>query len=110
MWASARTMERNRKMTKIVQATEVEVEHGIGDQEGAFVVFRVICDDVVVLTQIKPESARSIASSLMKSAARAEYESDFFSEMKAADWSKQMMGAVLTMVRTGEIRRCTGLG
>ena len=89
----------------------VEVEHGLGETVGPFVVLRVMTDtDVIAYSQLGPAQAREIAEHLITAAARAEYESDLFGELRRVEMPDDAIGLILHAVRHGEIRRETNIG
>ena len=92
-------------MTKIVDLHGIEVEHLLGEKYGPLVKIRSSGPRVILLGEVDPASARQIAGHLMEAAARAEYEADLHSTMTADGWKPEMMGAVLRMVRRGEVNR-----
>ena len=95
-------------MTRITDLDGIEVEHLLGDQLGPLVKIRCLSPKAILLGQVTPADARSIAAHLTEAAARAEYEADLFNTMRAEGWTDQMAGAVLFMVRAGEAARHQG--
>lgn len=96
-------------MTTFADILEVEVEHMLGDTHGGLVKLRVITDGVIALGQLTPTQAREIACSLHECAARAEYEQDFYSQLKLRDFPDELVGVLFGCVRTGEYIRHTGI-
>ena len=94
-------------MTAISDLIGIEVEHLLGETAGPLVKVRCLSSGAILLGQMTPAEARQIAEHLAQSAARAEYEADLFNTMRAADFPEQIIGAVLGMVRAGEMRRHT---
>ena len=95
-------------MTAIVDLVGIEVEHLLGEASGPLVKVRAIGEGEILLGMISPADARQIAGHLMESAARAEYEADFFTEATNRGLSDSELAALFDMVRTGEMRRHTG--
>lgn len=87
----------------------IEVEHLLGDRLGALVKVRAISDKVTLLGQVTPESARQIAAHLSEAAARAEYESDLYSELRRNDFDNETIASIFGLVRVGEMRRMTNM-
>ena len=95
---------------KIDDLVNVETEHLLGLNTGLpLVKMRAESNRTVIVGQMSPEQAREIASHLMESAARAEYEHDLMNEMKKHEWEDEMIGGIFLMVRQGEMRRHTGI-
>lgn len=93
-------------MTRVTDLTGIEIEHLLGDTAGPLVKIRCLSPKTILLGQVTPAHARQIAAHLMEAAARAEYEADLYSTMRATGvWTDQMIAAVFDMVRAGEINR-----
>lgn len=93
---------------QIEDIVNVETEHLLSASTfRGKVVLRVESDGTVLLGHITPEQARDIASHLMESAARCEYEQDLWSELKRVDMDEQAIGLIMHAVRAGEFRRHT---
>lgn len=99
------------KVTRITDLTGIEVEHLISSTtEKPLVKIRALSENVVLFGEVDPAAARRIANHLMEAAARSEYEADFLSEMRVAEFTDDVLGLMLGMVRNGEMRRMTDLG
>ena len=97
-------------MTRITDLDGIEVEHLLGERHGPLVKIRCLSPKAILLGQFEPSAAREIAAHLMEAAARAEYEADLFSAMRAAEFDDRVIGGVLSMVRAGEANRHTNQG
>lgn len=94
--------------TRIEDLANVSTEHMLGLTTGLpLVKLRCESDGTVLIGQLSPDQARDIAMHLMESAARSEYEADFANEAARSEWTDEMVGGVLLMVREGETRRHT---
>lgn len=92
-------------MTQINDLDSIEVEHLLSSTTHAGIVkIRATSDGTVLLGQVDPDAARSLANDLMRAAARAEYEADLWRGSKAAGVDDTAIGAVLTIVRNGEAK------
>jgi hypothetical protein len=96
-------------MASLYDLVGIEVEHLLGDRLGALVKIRAISNNVTLLGQVTPESARQIAAHLSEAAARAEYESDLYSELRRNKFDDETIASVFGMVRMGEMRRMTNV-
>ncbi len=95
--------------TKILDLTNVEVEHLLGLDSGQpLVKLRAEADGVVLLGQIEPSQARRIAAHLAEAAARAEYEHDLYTAATTAGLEAGVIGFIFRLVRSGELKRHTG--
>lgn len=95
-------------MTTVTDITNVEVEHGIGEKIGPFVVLRIVtAGREIGLGHLNPTSARKIAIDLMSAAARAEYEGDLHGELRRVEMPDDAIGLIFGAVRAGEMRRET---
>ena len=92
---------------KVHDIENVEVEHGLGETSGPFVVLRVVAGDVICLGHLTPASARQIAEHLETAAARAEYEGDLYGELRRMEMPDDGVGLIMHAVRSGEMRRFT---
>ena len=92
----------------IGELANVSVEHMLGLRTGLpLVKLRAESDGAVLVGQLSPAQARQIATDMLSAAARAEYEYDFFIGAKAVELPESTIGAVLHIVRQGEVQRCT---
>ena len=96
-------------MTRVRDMTGVEVEHGLGEKAGPFVVLRVFGPDAITLGHLRPVEARKIAADLMSAAARAEYEGDLHGELQRREMPDELIGLILGAVRVGEMLRETAI-
>lgn len=96
---------------RVVDLRGIEVEHGIGERLGPFVVLRVLADrSLIVLGQLPPATARQVAEHLLSAAARAEYEADLLDELQRRGVDDTAVGIIVSAVRSGEHRRHTSMG
>lgn len=96
------------RQSHIGELVSVDVEHMLGLRTGLpLVKLRTESNNVVLVGQLTTAQARQIAGDLMAAAARAEYEYDFFIGAKAVELPESTIGAVLHIVRKGEVQRCT---
>lgn len=94
--------------SRIEDLADVSTEHLLGLATGLpLVKMRCESDDTVLVGQLTPEQARDIASHLLESAARAEYEHDAMTAMKEAGMDDAAIGAIFHFVRAGEFHRHT---
>lgn len=87
----------------------VEVEHLIAASTGrGHVKLRAIGPTRVLLGEIDPETARTMARDLLEAATRAEYEQDAVAGLTALGMDQRAVLVVLRAVRDGERTRMEG--
>lgn len=90
------------------QLVHVSVEHILGLERGPLVKVTVDGEPAHILRGLlDPAAARQIANDLLLCAARAEYEADLYSGMRAVDFKPEAIASVLHLVRQGEVDRAT---
>lgn len=97
-------------MTGIHDLHGIEVEHLLGDTSGPLVKIRCHGSGHILIGQVDPAAARQIAAHLTEAAARAEYESDLYTTMRAAQFDDTVIGAIFHLVRQGEANRLDNQG
>lgn len=87
----------------------VEVEHLIAASTGRGAVkLRAVGRTAILLGEINPAVARTMACDLLEAATRAEYEQDAVAGLAAAGIGQQAIGHVLHAIRHGERARHAG--
>ena len=95
---------------KLGDIISVETEHLLGAATGKpLVKLRVIGADVILVDTLTVEDTRAVALCMLESAARAEYEHDFWSASFSAGVGEADIAAMLSLVRQGEVARHVGL-
>lgn len=95
--------------TRIHDLTGIDVEHGLSAiSSTGFVTIRAAGPHHILLGQVDPAAARSLATDLTAAAARAEYEQDLLAGAVAAGFDVNDALHLVAMVRAGEHARETG--
>ena len=92
----------------ITDLTGITVEHMVGatDHKG-MVKLRAESTEFVLVGQVPPDDARELATNIIVSAARAEYEQDFIAAATVHGLPDEMVATFLALVRQGELIRRT---
>ncbi len=91
---------------RIHDLERVEVEHYLGATSGTGMVkLRAVSGPAILLGELSPDEARSLARDLTDAAARAAYEQDLAAGMRARGADDRDVVAVLVCVREGEHTR-----
>lgn len=98
----------SRAASRIEDLANVGTEHFVSDRTSTGMVkLRAQSESTLLIGQLTPDQAREIATHLNESAARAEYEADFYAEAIRREWEPPMIAGVMVMIRNGEMTRHT---